>query len=127
MWTRQATVCGVREYKGFLSLYRTTSSMPWSSIISIGRCNAYKLSGDAAACKDHTVIHVSSLSLSLSLSFSLSSSPSLHVGEDALQMDLWSSSVSSDPRYTLSVVDLHKRKGKNGPFAIFIVPQGRYM
>ena len=53
--------------------------------------------------------------------------PSLHVGEDPVQMDLWSSSVSSEPRYTLSVVDLHKRKGKNGPFAIFIVPQGRYI
>ena len=41
-------------------------------------------------------------------------------------MDFWSPSVPSEPRYTLSVVDLHKRKGKNGPFAIFIVPQGRY-
>ena len=27
-------------------------------------------------------------------------------------MDLWSSSVSSEPWYTLSVVDLHKKKGR---------------
>ena len=58
---------------------------------------------------------------------SISLPSSLHVGEDPVQMDLWSPSVHSEPRYTLSVIDLHKRKGKNGPFAIFIVPQGRYV
>ena len=36
MWMRQATVWGVREYKASLNLFRTTSSMPWSSIISTG-------------------------------------------------------------------------------------------
>lgn len=49
----------------------------------------------------------------------------LHIGETAFQMDLWLPSVLTAPRYTLSVVDLHKRKAKNGPFAVFIVPQGR--
>ncbi len=40
-------------------------------------------------------------------------------------MDLWSPSVPTVPRYTLAIVDLPKRKAKNGPFAIFLVPQGR--
>ena len=70
----------------------------------------------------HCLPRLHDLVLSLSLSFQ---PYSLHIGEDPIQMDLWSSSVSSEPRYTLSVIDLHKRKGKNGPFAIFIVPQGR--
>ena len=49
----------------------------------------------------------------------------MNVGETAVQLDLWSPSVPTEPRYTLSVVDQHKRKAKNGPFAVFIVPQGR--
>ena len=50
---------------------------------------------------------------------------SLHPGEPAVQVQLWSEEVSDLPRYTFSVVDLHKTRAKSGPFALFLVPQGR--
>ena len=50
----------------------------------------------------------------------------LHVGEMAIQLDLWSPGISTEPRYSFAVIDIQKKKAKNGPFAIFIVPQGRY-
>ena len=50
----------------------------------------------------------------------------LHAGEMVLQLDLWSPSVKQDePRYSLAVVDAPRSEAKRGPFAIFVVPQGR--
>ena len=51
---------------------------------------------------------------------------SLHPGDPAIQVQMWSDTVDEGPRYTFTIVDLHKRvRAKNGPFAIFIVPHGR--
>ena len=70
------------------------------------------------------ILHI--LSLTLSLPHPYIPSQSLHPGEPAVQLDLWSSSVTAEPRFSLFVVDTPRRKAKNGPFAIFIAPQGRW-
>lgn len=49
----------------------------------------------------------------------------LHPDDPGVQVHLWSEAVTEQPRYTFTTVDLHKTRAKNGPFAIFIVPQGR--
>ena len=51
---------------------------------------------------------------------------SLHLDEQ-ITVDLWSTDNSVEPRYTLRIVDLPRRKATNGLFAIFLVPQGRYV
>lgn len=55
----------------------------------------------------------------------LSSSHSLHPGDPSVQVQLWSDATSEEARYTFTIIDIHKSRAKNGPFAIFIVPQGR--
>ena len=45
--------------------------------------------------------------------------------EEQVCLDLWSDSNNIEPRFTLRVVDLPKKKATNGQFAIFLVPQGR--
>uniref|UniRef100_A0A1X7V9F0 Methyltransferase domain-containing protein n=1 Tax=Amphimedon queenslandica TaxID=400682 RepID=A0A1X7V9F0_AMPQE len=49
---------------------------------------------------------------------------SMHM-EEQVCLDLWSGSNNIEPRFTLRVVDLPKKKALNGQFAIFLVPQGR--
>ena len=50
-----------------------------------------------------------------------------HPGQH-LKVDLYSASGSakqrSDPRYSMTAVDIQHSLAKNGKFAIFIVPQG---
>ena len=50
---------------------------------------------------------------------------SLHPGDAGLQVQLWLEGKSDEPRYTFTIIDLHKSRARNGPFAVFIVPQGR--
>ena len=49
------------------------------------------------------------------------------MGEPCFHVDLWVKGGPLEPRYTLAVVDQPKKKAKNGPFAVFIAPQGRYV
>ena len=45
-----------------------------------------------------------------------------------MQLQLWSKNAAcEEPRYTFTVIDIHKSNAKNGQFAIFIVPQGKYV
>lgn len=50
----------------------------------------------------------------------------MHVDQQVC-VDLWSEDNTVEPRFTLRVVDLPKKKATNGPFAIFLVPQGRFV
>ena len=50
----------------------------------------------------------------------------MHVDQQVC-VDLWSEDNTVEPRFTLRVVDLPKKKAINGPFAIFLVPQGRFV
>ena len=46
--------------------------------------------------------------------------------DDILSIDLWSGTEAEgnkEPRYTLTVID---GKMVNGPYAVFIVPQGKF-
>ena len=47
--------------------------------------------------------------------------------EEQIKLDLWSPSSLIEPRYTLRVVDQSKKNATNGPFAVFLVPQGRFV
>jgi len=50
---------------------------------------------------------------------------SVHPGEST-QINLWTTE-SKEPKYTLTIIDQVKGKAKNGQFAVFIVPHGRYI
>jgi len=47
--------------------------------------------------------------------------------EDQISLDLYSSSDSRSPRYTIHVVDGPRTLPLAKKFAIFIVPQGRFV
>ena len=138
------SVWGVRGWRGWGGLWKITSSMPWSSIICQGELIIFTPSHphrhtpsqslNVYLSHPHPYMLSHSHSLTPSSLHPITSLPphpytpsqSLHPGEPAVQLDLWSSSVTVEPRFSLFVVDTPKRKAKNGPFAIFIAPQGRW-
>ncbi|EDV29653.1 uncharacterized protein TRIADDRAFT_49728 [Trichoplax adhaerens] len=50
--------------------------------------------------------------------------PVLRIGEE-FQIELWGKDSTSNPRYSLTLVDSPRANSKSGKFAVFIVPEGR--